>query len=201
MDSGLALRAPRNDGGMIDYLEIKDVLDEAACAALREELRAAGGSAAALLTGDVQPLVRKVTRVAVRAETSERVTQLIMERKEQLERHFDVVLTECEAPQFLRYQEGDFFVPHQDGNTPLIRDDSRFRKISIVLFLSAQSEQPAPDSYGGGALVLHGPYLGPRLRVTMPAAPGTLVAYRAEVTHEVTPVTHGERFTIVTWFR
>jgi SM-20-related protein len=35
----------------------------------------------------------------------------------------------------------------------------------------------------------------------MPNAPGTLVAYRAETTHEVTPVTHGERFTIVSWFR
>jgi predicted 2-oxoglutarate/Fe(II)-dependent dioxygenase YbiX len=35
----------------------------------------------------------------------------------------------------------------------------------------------------------------------MPAAPGTLVAYRAETTHEVTPLTHGERFTVATWFR
>jgi SM-20-related protein len=43
--------------------------------------------------------------------------------------------------------------------------------------------------------------MGPPLRVTMPAAPGTLVAYRAETTHEVTPVTHGERFTIASWFR
>jgi SM-20-related protein len=201
MDSGLALRAPRNDGGMIDYLEIPDVLDAAACAALREELRAAGGSAAALLTGEVRPLVRKVTRVAVRAETSERVAWLIMARKEQLERHFAVALNDCEPPQFLRYETGDFFVPHQDGNTPLIHDDSRFRKISIVLFLSPQSDEESPGGYGGGALVLHGPYMGPPLRVTMPAAPGTLVAYRAEVTHEVTPVTHGERFTIVSWFR
>jgi SM-20-related protein len=186
---------------MIDHLEIRNVLDAAACGALREELRATSGSAAALLSGDVRPLVRRVTRVAVRGETGEQVTRLIMAQKEKLERHFGVALSECEAPQFLRYQEGDFFVPHQDGNTPLIHDDSRFRKISVVIFLSAQAEEPSPGTYGGGALVLHGPYTGPPLQVTMPAAPGTLVAYRAETTHEVTPVTHGERFTIVSWLR
>jgi SM-20-related protein len=186
---------------MVDYLEIPGVLDEAACAALHIELSAAGGSAAALLSGEVRPLVRRVTRIAAPVETSKWVTQLIMDQKGTLERHFGLALTACEPPQFLHYQEGDFFVPHQDGNTPLIHDDSRFRKISVVLFLSAQANEPAPDRYGGGALVLHGPYLGPTLRVTMPNAPGTLVAYRAETTHEVTPVTHGERFTIVSWFR
>ena len=30
---------------------------------------------------------------------------------------------------------------------------------------------------------------------------GTLVAFRAEKTHEVTAVTRGERFTVVTWYR
>ena len=84
-----------------------------------------------------------------------------MAHKGALEQHFGLALSECEPPQFLRYQDGDFFVPHQDGNTPLIHDDSRFRKISAVLFLSAQADEPAPDSYGGGALVLHGPYMGP----------------------------------------
>jgi SM-20-related protein len=186
---------------MIDHLAIPDVLDAAACAALREELRATSGSAAALLSGEVRPLVRRVTRIAVPGATAARLTNLLMAQKGALEQHFGLALKECEPPQFLRYQEGDFFVPHQDGNTPLIHDDSRFRKVSVVLFLSAQADKPAPDAYGGGALVLHGPYTGPTLRVPMPNAPGTLVAYRAETTHEVTPVTHGERFTIASWFR
>ncbi|MCA1578026.1 MAG: 2OG-Fe(II) oxygenase [Acidobacteria bacterium] len=30
---------------------------------------------------------------------------------------------------------------------------------------------------------------------------GTLIAFRAETTHEVTPVTHGERYSMVSWFR
>ena len=38
-------------------------------------------------------------------------------------------------------------------------------------------------------------------RATATAQPGTLVTFRSETTHEVTPVTHGVRYTIATWFR
>jgi SM-20-related protein len=190
---------------MIDLLEIRDFLDHAACEALRAELRQAAGSAAALLgrdgPGEVRPQVRRATRLAVPSGTSARLTTLLMARKEALERRFGLALSSCEEPQFLRYEAGDFFVAHQDGNTPLVHDDSRFRKISAVIFLGAQSEMPSRGTYGGGSLVLHGPYSGPELRVPLAPPPGTLVAFRAETTHEVTPVTHGERFTIVSWFR
>jgi SM-20-related protein len=186
---------------MIDRLEIADFLGPDACAALRGELGASGGAAAALLGGAVQPLVRKATRLAVPTATCESLKALLQECMPRLERHFGVALERCEEPQFLRYEAGDFFVAHQDGNTPLIRDESRFRKVSAIVFLSRQTEAPAPGSYGGGSLVLHGPYSGPDIRVPVAPAPGTLVAFRAETTHEVTPVTHGERLTIVTWFR
>jgi SM-20-related protein len=32
-------------------------------------------------------------------------------------------------------------------------------------------------------------------------APGTLIAFRSETTHEVTMVTHGLRYSIATWLR
>src|SRR5947209_12331229 len=185
---------------MIDMLQIDGLLDEGACAAMRAQLRTAAGAAAGLLGAEeARPLVRKTTRLKIPPALCSRITTLLMAQKERLERHFAQNLATCEEPQFLRYEVGDFFVPHQDGNTPLIHDDSRFRKISLVLFLSRQSEEPAPDTYGGGDLVLHGPYPGPEIRLAPP--PGTLVAFRAETTHEVIPVTHGERFTAVTWFR
>jgi SM-20-related protein len=186
---------------MIDFLEIGDFLDPSACDSLRAELRAASGAAASLLGGEVRTHVRKATRVALPPANCGRVKALLMQAKPALERHFGLTLGGCEAPQFLRYEQGDFFVAHQDGNTPLIHDDSRFRKVSVVLFLSRQAEAPAPDTYGGGAFVLHGPYSGPELRVPLAPPPGTLIAFRAETTHEVMPVTHGERFTIATWFR
>jgi SM-20-related protein len=189
---------------MIDYVEVKSFLTPAECAVLREELRQAAGSQATVLSEDaggaVKPLVRRATRMTVPPGTAGHVTELLMQRQNALERRFGAALSSCEPPQFLRYLPGDFFVAHQDGNTPLIHDHSRFRKISAVIFLSAHAQTPLPDSYGDGALVLHGPYSGPPLRVPLTPEPGTLVCFRAETTHEVLPVTHGERFTIVSWY-
>ena len=191
--------------GSIDVVEIRSFLDEPTREALVAELNRAAGAAATVLSseagGTVRPSVRKATRVAVSADTIALVTRLLMDRRPEFEAHFDVALNTCETPQFLRYETGDFFVPHQDGNTPLVYDDSRFRRISIVVFLSTRSEEPVPDTYGGGAFVFHGPYTGPQLRVTARADPGTLIAFRAETTHEVTLVTHGVRYTIASWFR
>jgi SM-20-related protein len=49
--------------------------------------------------------------------------------------------------------------------------------------------------------VLHGRYQEPEQRVPLAPAPGTLVAFAAETTHEVTPIAHGERLSIVSWYR
>jgi SM-20-related protein len=193
-----------HDAGMIDAFEVKSFLSPAECAGLRAALRQAAGSQATVLSphpgGEVKPLVRRSTRMRVPACTAEQITARLMQQTCALEQRFGHVLSSCEPPQFLRYLPGDFFVAHQDGNTPLIHDDSRFRKVSAVIFLSAFSQTPAAESYGGGALVLHGPYSGPNLRVPFTPLPGTLICFRAETTHEVLPVTHGERFTIVSWY-
>lgn len=190
---------------MIDLLHIERFLDDATRAEIVAELERAHGAPATVLSADMggrMDTARRTTRVAVSPETRALVRQRLMERKTQIETHFGVAVAECEEPQFLRYETGDYFVPHQDGNTPMVWDDSRFRRISAVIFLSAQSEEPAPDTYGGGALVFHGPYnTAPNERVAAAAEPGTLVTFRAETTHEVTPVTHGVRYTIATWFR
>lgn len=189
---------------MIDLFYIKDFLDTAARENLLAELRAARGSAATVYgkeaKGAVDSLVRKATRLNVSPETRGLVVRQLMERKAEIEEHFSVALSECEEPQFLRYQTGDYFVAHQDGNTPLIYDDTRFRKISIIIFLSIQSDEPVPDTYGGGEFLFHGPYYKPNLRLPAFAEPGTLAAFRAETTHEVTPLTHGERYTIASWY-
>lgn len=189
---------------MIDLLQIPDFLDAPALDRLRADLAAAGGGDATVTgAGEgaaVQTLVRRTTRLAPSAETSERVRALLMARSEEIGAHFGVELRECEPPQFLRYRTGDYFVAHQDGNTPMIHDDTRFRKVSAVLFLSAPAAEPAPGTYGGGALVFHGPFTT-TLRVPVSPPPGTLVAFRSETTHEVTPVTHGERLTVAAWFR
>lgn len=169
-----------------------------------EEMKRCHAAAAPVYGGEkaggaVNPYVRKVSRLAIDPEISERIKALLMQEKDDLARHFGVELNHCEEPQFLRYETGDFFVAHQDGNTPMVHDHTRFRKVSASVYLSQQGEPSAPETYGGGELVLYSSYSAPGERVLEPR--GTLVAFRSETTHEVQPITHGERYVIVTWFR
>ena len=190
---------------MIDLFEIPDFLDESTRRFLHAELDRSAGAPATVLSEDaggvVRSTTRKASRVTVREEIRVLIRERLMEYREDLAEMFGRAVQSCEEPQFLRYETGDFFVAHQDGNTPLVWDESRFRRISAVIFLSQMSDDEAPDTYGGGMLVFHGPYTGPELRVPASARPGSLVAFRSETTHEVTPVTHGVRYTIATWFR
>ena len=184
---------------MFDLLLEEDFLDLASREAILSELRTAGAQPAVVYGqqagGAVDTRVRSTKRLVVAAQTRALVISRLMERKTSIAAHFGVELNVCEEPQFLRYQAGDFFVAHQDGNTPLILDASRLRKISVIVFLSA------PDTYEGGSLVFHGKYPDADIRQTLRAHAGSLVAFRSETTHEVTPVIRGERYSIASWYR
>ncbi len=189
---------------MFDVLTITDLLDRGQCLQIVSEIKASVGKLAPVYgssqDGTVDPHVRQVTRVSVSDSTVSSVLGLLTAATPRLSSHFSTELTEIEPPQFLHYRQGDFFVAHQDGNTPLIYDESRFRKVSIVIFLNAQSGVES-GGYEGGSLVLHGAYPNYEARHVVPAVPGSLAAFRSEVTHEVTPIESGERFTIVSWYR
>ena len=124
---------------------------------------------------------------------------------DQVAQHFAVKLSEYEDPQFLRYQVGDFFVAHQDGNTGMLRLDTDRRLVSTVIFLSREAEtslEEGENLYRGGSLVFTNYRAAPeRAKFQVRAEPGTLIAFRSETTHEVTPVTHGLRYSIVSWYR
>lgn len=187
---------------MIDVLEVGQALDAATLARLRHEMRAGTGDRATVLGAPTQGRVistaRKAVQVAVDEATLSAVQALLGRLRPRIEAYFGRRVEGFEAPQFLRYGPGDYFVAHQDGNTPLVHDESRFRKVSVVLPLTAQSAHPTPETFCGGSLVLHdgaGPplHLAPR--------PGTLLAFPSETTHEVLPITHGHRLSIVSWYR
>lgn len=154
-------------------------------------------------SGTVDERVRKTSRLHVSQETVQLVTTQLLDYKAIVEKHFQISLRDCEEPQFLRYNVGDFFVAHQDGNTGLIRlaSDAE-RRISISLFLNQQSEDLTPGTYSGGSLKFSDYRKPPPDReFYMPVETGLLVAFRSELTHEVTPVTRGERYSIVSWYR
>lgn len=173
------------------------------CEGIVAAMKLAEGSAATVYgtttAGSIDTNVRKVLRVRPTFQTIELITERLRSYKAALEKHFAVTLGAIEDPQFLRYAEGDFFVAHQDGNTGLMKLESEQRLISVVIFLSQESDLLEPETHSGGSLVLIAPADRARLRVW--AETGALVAFRSETTHEVTPVTRGERFSIVSWYR
>lgn len=193
------------DAGVgFDLYVLRDFFDAVACAELLGELRRASVGAAEVYgrgaSGDVDERVRKAARLAPSAETVERVVQRFSECREEVGAHFGLSLGACEEPQFLRYRVGDFFVAHQDGNTGMLMSErERSRKISLVVFLNRQSETPEAGAYCGGSLAFSDWRKG---RGVFPffGETGTLVAFRSETTHEVLPVTHGERYSIVSWY-
>jgi len=147
--------------------------------------------------------IRKATRLQLPPATTAFVTNRLLEHKRTIEQHFSLSLNDCEDPQFLRYEVGDFFVAHQDGNTGLLKLTSDAeRKVSIVIFLNAQSEETDAGTYSGGSLkfsdyAAQAPYDA----FELPVSPGMSVAFRSELTHEVTSVTRGQRYSIVSWYR
>jgi SM-20-related protein len=140
--------------------------------------------------GNIHENVRRTTSLHPSNETISQMWNRLFQQKPLLEEHFGQSLTDCERPQFLRYEKGDFFVRHQDGNTKQLDfDHLRIRRISIVVFLN--------DCFSGGALKFYDdPTTFDLLGET-----GLLVAFRADLFHEVSPITAGERFTMITWFR
>ena len=187
----------------LDLFVERGFLDASTLAEVLAAVRASQGRPATVYgLGDsdaVEARVRRTTRLSPPAEVEELVRRLLRSRMSAAEEHFGLALEEVEEPQFLRYEAGDYFVAHQDGNTGMLRSEREERKVSAVIFLNSQSETPKPNAYGGGSLLFHPRGASEPFRPTAEA--GTLVAFRAETTHEVEPVTHGERFTIASWYR
>jgi SM-20-related protein len=153
-------------------------------------------------SGSVDERVRKVARLIPSPKTFEVVRRRLHAGMAKVAAHFGISLSSCEEPQFLRYRVGDYFVAHQDGNTGmLLTDREQSRKLSVVIFLNPQSESSEAGTYGGGSLVFsewRPGRIGGEFR--MSAEAGTLVVFPAETTHEVIPVTRGERYSIASWY-
>ncbi|HEY6417952.1 MAG TPA: 2OG-Fe(II) oxygenase [Candidatus Binataceae bacterium] len=154
----------------------------------------------------VDEKIRKVESIVlpreIRADLKKRLAGLLP----QLEKHFKMQLGGCESPGFLIYRPGDFYTPHKDGGSPSGKNQtSRQRRVSVVIFLNRESPEPEEGAYGQGRLTFYGLLKdkGPdweRCPLPLSAEPGLLVAFPSQMIHGVTPVSHGQRLTVVTWF-
>ena len=192
-----------DDESHFDLHLVKNFFDAETCRHLIFELEHSRSRLAPSYGKGAAPLVDERTRRTVQLLPAEETVGFVQRRLDEygpaLEQRFGLRLSGCESPQFLRYRVGDFFVAHQDGNTGMVRMKSdEGRRVSVSIFLNCESELAADQTYDGGALVFSDWRSNRRFRLKGEA--GTLVAFRSETTHEVTPVVRGERYSIVTWF-
>ena len=159
-------------------------------------------------SGEVEPA--EVLGGGIRRDSAARVASLI-EPPESLTRDIETKLEACrarvaealaislgrrEGAGFIRYPAGGFYRAHRDrGDDPQWEPAAR-RAAAIVVFLNdARADGPAGE-FDGGLLRL---YL-PQGTIDVVPEAGLLVAFPADVLHEVTEVRDGTRDTIVDWY-
>jgi SM-20-related protein len=182
-------------------------LDAETCARLRaaaneaEKVPGAVGSEDAAYEIDVR--TRRTDIADVSDETMELIAGPVDAITPAIAQHYSVQVEGRQSLQFLVYNEGDFFGAHTDRTE--FEGGAKFSKrrlVSVVVFLNDQAKEPSPLTYGGGTLTFYGLLGGEKgEKVGLPVVgeEGLLVAFKSNITHAVTPVTHGERFTVVTW--
>ena len=185
----------------------EDFLSAHTCAEYINLARQTPATRAMVADGDKIMLdeeTRRTYDVHVGNAAKEAVYSTLLSVRSDLENHFGVQLKDCIYPAFLSYRVGDFFHRHPDntGNADLPESIKR-RKVSVVVFLNDHDEQNSPETFAGGELTFYGLMSDPRLEnkgLPLRSKAGLLVAFRSDLKHEVRPVTHGERFTVVSWF-
>lgn len=187
---------------------IKDFLSKEFCQQVLQEVQQAkmvpagivGNNDSFLLNEDY----RKTKIAKISKQTKIEIHNRMLALKPQIEDHFEITLKDAEKPEVLVYREGDFFNLHKDLDDQSDSDaPAGSRKVSIVIFLNDQAPKPQNDCYCGGSLNLYGMVKQPgweNYGFPLGGKAGSLFAFRSDIFHEVTPVTFGERFTIVNWF-
>jgi SM-20-related protein len=200
----------------LGLLVIKDFIDPETCEDLRAQMSAAEQQRAWTYDYDsgiskVDENSRKTREALVRQSTRTMMQERLLEIKQIVEKHFNTALTGCREPNFLVYRVGDFFRLHRDSaelpsNLDSLTEEELAdweRRVSVVLFLNKQTKEPEAGTYGGGALCFYGLVEGKgweNYGFPLVGEPGLLIAFSPEIYHQVNSITHGERYTIVSWF-
>jgi predicted 2-oxoglutarate/Fe(II)-dependent dioxygenase YbiX len=184
-------------------------LDPEGCLQIRREMASADRARAHVrrlgeASGAVDEMVRRTDAVELSAATTVDIERRLLSLMPELDAHFGVRLTGCQGPQFYIYEEGDFFLPHQDrGSDTVAPDRHRVRQVSVTVFLNDETGGLDGTLYRGGALVFYGQRAdsGPRtFGLPLQGEEGLFVGFRSDWVHEVRPVAKGTRYSLVTWF-
>jgi predicted 2-oxoglutarate/Fe(II)-dependent dioxygenase YbiX len=142
--------------------------------------------------------VRRAAHVEVADPVLAMVERCLDAQREAVGAFFGCSLRSREGVSLLRYEAGGFYRPHVDRAQVPSWPAAWHRTLTVVLFLNSAREIDPGGGFSGGLLRLL-----PRDAESIGVLPkrGRLVAFAADLPHEVTPVAGGRRDTVVDWFR
>lgn len=173
-------------------------LTPAQCVEIRRGMDAGEVEPAEVLAGGIQRDAQ--VRVASLVEPAGNLARDVEARldgcRDRVAEALGLSVGDREGAGFIRYPAGGFYRPHRDrGDDPQWADAAR-RAIALVLFLNSSRDASPGGEFEGGVLRL----FGPDGAIDVLPEAGTLVAFPADVLHEVTEVRGGTRDTVVDWF-
>ena len=168
------------------------------CLAIRRGMDRGQVDQAEILQGGIQieERVRMATLVEPDSDQIRRVEAKLDGCRDRVAAALGLALQDREGAGFIRYPPGGFYRPHRDrGDDPEWEAAAR-RAVALVLFLNTSRDSGLEGEFDGGVLRLffaQGP-------VDVAPEAGLLVAFPADVLHEVVEVRGGTRDAIVDWF-
>ena len=189
-------QSPRHIQSQAPVLLVPDVLDELLC----KQLIKAHNQGKTFSSGMVRQVdgkrqmmqeaetKRRVDHLVEDADITKTVTDLLVRRLlPEMKKAFHFEPSNLEGLKIIRYdgQDQGFFSPHRDNNTQEVAR----RRFALTLNLNS------PKTYKGGALrfLEYGPDL-------YHPAQGEAWVFSCSHLHEVTPVTRGSRYVLITFF-
>jgi predicted 2-oxoglutarate/Fe(II)-dependent dioxygenase YbiX len=173
-------------------------LDAAQCERIRLAMDAGYGEQAEILAGTIEP--RDQVRRAWSIQPEEAVIRDVEARldlqRDAIARFFHLDLADREGAGFVRYPPGGFYAQHRDRAADASWPDAARRTVALVAFLNGSTDGGQDGEFSGGTLRL---FFDEKV-VEVHPRPGLLVAFAADLLHEVTEVRDGTRDAIVDWF-
>ena len=188
----------------------KNFLDQEFCNLLCDEMSKAPqsnttsfDSNGAGLIEDVEYTKRKDV-LTLPNEILKKLEKKLIGKIPELEEQFGIEINGLQQITPSIYSTGDYAGPHTD-NPPIadVPEYIRNRKASIVIFLNEESIVEKEGAYCGGNLTFYGLIEGKTFQnVGMPVVgeAGMLIAFPPNRTHQVTKVTAGKRYVIVSFY-
>ena len=200
--ANVGLRSPPRP--LIDSLSRRGVfaspafLDVLTCQRIQRAMDTGVAEPAAVLDDGIRTRddVRRASSIEVDAESLEAVESRLDAIRGTVAGFFDLPLGEREGASFLRYREGGFYRPHRDRGAGPEWPGAARRQVAVVVFLNGSRTGEDGGHFTGGALQL---YVDPHAIQVHPSR-GLLVAFPADVLHQVMRVDQGTRDTIVDWY-